>query len=162
MLWARALGIPIFTAPSARASANRYTCGEQPSLPGEKSGNTSTITELSHFATYKSDATPTHPRVDVDPGLRSLLHQTAVVQQGAQQSSVLGLRMGSTCKQQSSFLKQTGEVGHHPDDQRVLREELAMRTVKHENFSPPQRRTERNQPPNAHLFQRGQSYSGCN
>lgn len=30
MLCARALGIPILTAPSARASAKRYTCGEQP------------------------------------------------------------------------------------------------------------------------------------
>lgn len=32
MLWARALGMPIFTAPSASASANRYTCRAKDSL----------------------------------------------------------------------------------------------------------------------------------
>lgn len=121
MLCARALGIPIFTAPSARASANRYTCGEQPSLRSKKSVNKFTISQLSHFGTYERDATPTHSSVDVDPRLRSLLYQTTVVQQGAEQSSILRLCVGSTCKQQSPFLNQAGEVGHHPDDNRVLR-----------------------------------------
>lgn len=64
--------------------------------------------ELSHFATYKGDATATHSSVDVDPRLRSLLYQAAVVQQGAEQSAILRLCVGSTCKQQSPFLNQTG------------------------------------------------------
>lgn len=45
MLCAKALGIPIFTAPSARASANRYTCGEQTSLPSKRSVKTFTISQ---------------------------------------------------------------------------------------------------------------------
>lgn len=78
------------------------------------------------FATHKCDPAPTYSSVNIDPGLGSLLHQTAAVQQGAEQSSILGLCMGSACKQQSPFLNQTGEVRHHPDDNRVLGQKLAI------------------------------------
>lgn len=37
MLWAKALGMPILTAPSASASANRYTCREEPHASERKS-----------------------------------------------------------------------------------------------------------------------------
>lgn len=73
-----------------------------------------------HLETHKRDPAPAYPGVDVDPRLGSLLHQPTAVQQGAEQRAVLGLRVGSTRKQQSPFLNQAGQVGHHPDDHRVL------------------------------------------
>lgn len=86
------------------------------------------------FVTHKCDPAPTYSSVNIDPRLGSLLHQTAAVQQGAEQSSILGLCMGSACKQQSPFLNQTGEVRHHPDDNRVLGQKLVIDRKEHEIF----------------------------
>lgn len=93
----------------------------QPAGPPPGAEITSQPDEDHPLVTHESDPAPTYPGVDIDPRLGSLLHQPAAVQQGAEQRAVLGLCVGSAREQQSPFLNQAGQVGHHPDDHRVLR-----------------------------------------